>query len=174
MCAKHRYGHPSCLSLVCLSDNFGQISLYQNYQLQWQYICKFEYINAKNIVHWINTHSYSNRNRICKGLFFVRGGLSRKSSKSSVLSIKKDGTVFSISLFPEVLFFLCVRNIWNRIQMIQTTFNWNKKLTQITKKFEENQPCFSNKFWIFWLITLNLHHWPHILFHISKMQEIFR
>ena len=30
------------MSLVGFSGNFGQISLYQNYQLQLQYISKFE------------------------------------------------------------------------------------------------------------------------------------
>ena len=34
------------MSLASFSDNFGQMSSYQNYQLKWQYICKFEYYNA--------------------------------------------------------------------------------------------------------------------------------
>ena len=35
------------MSFVSFSDNFGQISLYQNYQLQGQFISKFEFNGAK-------------------------------------------------------------------------------------------------------------------------------
>ena len=34
------------MSLVSLSDNLSQISLYENCQLKCQYICKFEKFNA--------------------------------------------------------------------------------------------------------------------------------
>ena len=38
------------MSLVSFSDNFGQISLYKNYQLQWQYIkqCKQNTMQRKS------------------------------------------------------------------------------------------------------------------------------
>ena len=37
------------MALVSFADNFGQITLYQNYQLQWQYISKFNQYNANKI-----------------------------------------------------------------------------------------------------------------------------
>ena len=55
------------MSLVSFSDNFGQISLYPNYQLQWQCIGKLNNTMQTKQHATKKPHSYNtNRN---KGLF---------------------------------------------------------------------------------------------------------
>ena len=52
--------------------------------------------------------------RFTRDYFFCGRILSRKCSKSSMFV----GNVFNISLFLDVLLFLCARDIWNRVQTI--------------------------------------------------------
>ena len=69
------YGYEKCstliqgMSLVSFSDNFGQISLYQNYQLYWQYISKFKLYNPTK-----TTCDEKTALLFKKGLYFVVKG----------------------------------------------------------------------------------------------------
>ena len=57
-------------------------------------------------MQWKKTHSYSNRNKIYKGLFFVVKGFWAENVQNLQFLLIQVGTVFNISLFLEVLFFL--------------------------------------------------------------------
>ena len=62
------------MSLISFTDNFALINLYQNYQLKWQYIRKSKLYNPNKQHAMKKLHSYSNRNKIYKGQFFVVEG----------------------------------------------------------------------------------------------------
>ena len=54
---------------VC-SVKFGHIPVYQNYQLQWNYISKLESYNANNITcNGKEPHTYLNRNKQARDHF---------------------------------------------------------------------------------------------------------
>ena len=110
------------MTLVNFSHSFAQNSLYQNYQLKWQYISKYKINNTiQTKQHAMKKpNSYSNRNKIYKGIFFffVEGFWAENVQNLKFLLIQKVGNVFNISLFLEVLLFLCVSDIWNRVQII--------------------------------------------------------
>ena len=65
------------MSLISFSDNFSQVSLYQNHQLQLQYISKFDKYNGIKTA-WNEKSRYTG-DYFCDGRIF-----SRKCSKSSV------------------------------------------------------------------------------------------
>ena len=120
-------------------------------------------------------YSYSNRNKIYKGIFFffVEGFWAENVQNLKFLLIQKVGNVFNISLFLEVLLFLCVSDIWNRVQIIFFlqflyffTKNFWGKVDMILKVWIRSS--FVIKIWIFWPISRNLHHWPQFLISYFK------
>ena len=74
------------MSIVSFSDKFGQTSLFQNYQLQWQYINKFEEYNANKTTCNENNRFVFKQKQDLQGTIFCSGRIfSRKCSKSSIL-----------------------------------------------------------------------------------------
>ena len=67
----------------------------------------------------------------------VEGSLAENVQNLQFLLFQLLGTVFNISLFLEVLFFLCARDVFSRIQSIFE--NRSHRILQTT--FEEKLTC---------------------------------
>ena len=104
---------------------------------------------------------------------------SRKCSKSSVILHLTSMNCIQYIFISRglVLFSLCTRNIWKRVQIaILILFNNQllEKMTPIIKICTKSTLFFFNiKIRISCPVSRNLHNWPHYLFHFSKMQAIF-